>query len=627
MLFIISTSSNAALRPAVISSPVSPIEGSGSVCDDNQISYYNKETRSTECLKSLDELCSFGSIWVGGKEAGSGECTPLCGPGYEPVLDKMSLIPECVSICKSGEIYSSAKNSCTPLASDSNTCSLDPSIKVTSCPSSNSASSPPPPPRPLPPLSTCRANNYSITGCDRFSQEQQQDLAAINAKRSELQSTCNSQIQSTQEFCAAKKVEANSAVQQALAQSQSSSSASGATCNASQAISSASSQVNQIISQCQAKIQGCHNTCNKSVTVFNGMPQASVSDSTCQSRSSTYLSPLSQQVSSLNSSKQQADANCEKLSAQSDSAPEAPSTTNRLAETTAATTSSSDGSLKSKITGIGGAIVSGLSGGLAKSSGELGGSRGSSYGSGGSGSFNAPSGIQGGSGSLGASQSASNYSLNETSGTRYNGGGTVGTQGLPDLPVSREDQIRNSNNNQNFQNNNYPNSPNSPRMGGMAGAPPSQSGSDNRDRGARNYANTQQRNLVGGYKNVKAGDGGGDLSIRPNDFRRYGSTVLKTKLNEARKKYGKDMPLIFRNGKFVLDFLAMKESEKFQNRKAAMENFWNGKEKRKPAYSQPSSSDSTLGSDKKPLVHLNSELNIWPLLNYRYRQALSDIYK
>ncbi len=113
------------------------------------------------------------------------------------------------------------------------------------------------------------------------------------------------------------------------------------------------------------------------------------------------------------------------------------------------------------------------------------------------------------------------------------------------------------------------------------------------------------RNLAQGYKTMKASDGGSSFSIKPSSFKKFGSKALKQKLAAARKLHGKDMPLIFRNGKFVLDFLAMKEARKFKARNVAMENRLKG---------------GNGDVEKELFVHENSRLNIFRIMNFRYQR-------
>jgi hypothetical protein len=129
---------------------------------------------------------------------------------------------------------------------------------------------------------------------------------------------------------------------------------------------------------------------------------------------------------------------------------------------------------------------------------------------------------------------------------------------------------------------------------------------NNRRRGV--FRSAKERNLINGFKSVKASDGGAGISIRPADFKRFGRSRLKKKLAEARDKHGKDLPLIFKNGKFVLDFLAMKELSNFKARAAAMERHMSGGSKR-----------GTASIEDLP-VHQNASLNIFKLMNFRYEK-------
>lgn len=135
-----------------------------------------------------------------------------------------------------------------------------------------------------------------------------------------------------------------------------------------------------------------------------------------------------------------------------------------------------------------------------------------------------------------------------------------------------------------------------------------------RRRGRRNAGSVKERNIISGYKKVKPGDGGGSLSIRPKAFKKFGKAGLKTKLADARKKFGKKVPLIFKNGKFVLDFLALKEKKGFKSRQAAMEGYWKGE--RTPSASQACNPDE---------CHQNEKLNLFKIMNFRFQKEFSTV--
>lgn len=146
-----------------------------------------------------------------------------------------------------------------------------------------------------------------------------------------------------------------------------------------------------------------------------------------------------------------------------------------------------------------------------------------------------------------------------------------------------------------------------PSSGG--GSSPTQAGGSR-----RGFASAKDRNLVLGFKSLKASNGGAGLSVKPNDFKKHGKANMQKRLAEAQKKFGKDMPLIFKNGQFVLDFLAMKESEAFKAKRAAMEKFWDGKSGNR----QPTSMEELN-------VHQNANAKIWSLLNFRYRKEFYNV--
>jgi hypothetical protein len=125
------------------------------------------------------------------------------------------------------------------------------------------------------------------------------------------------------------------------------------------------------------------------------------------------------------------------------------------------------------------------------------------------------------------------------------------------------------------------------------------------------------RNLINGYKNVKPTDGGGSLSIKPGDMKRYGMRTMKTKLNEARKTFGLKVPLMFKNGKFVRDFLAMKESKGFKSRQAAMESYWKGDNVKNGAGEHECVSLNQ--------CHTNEKASIFKLMNFRLQKSFYKV--
>ena len=83
----------------------------------------------------------------------------------------------------------------------------------------------------------------------------------------------------------------------------------------------------------------------------------------------------------------------------------------------------------------------------------------------------------------------------------------------------------------------------------------------NSNRGPRrSYASANERNLVLGYKKAKSGvaGGSGSLTYHPDDLKKYGKDEILRQASEARDKFGKDTPLLFKNGRFVRDYLEMK---------------------------------------------------------------------
>jgi len=141
-----------------------------------------------------------------------------------------------------------------------------------------------------------------------------------------------------------------------------------------------------------------------------------------------------------------------------------------------------------------------------------------------------------------------------------------------------------------------------------------------RQRAGRGRSSLSTRNLVNGYRNVRATDGGGSLSIRPRDIKKYGKKIMKAKLSAARKVFGKTIPLMFKNGKFVRDFLAMKEAKGFKSRQAAMEGYWRGET---ATHSSHNPTLSLLEScTEEQQCHLNENENIFNLMHLKVQKTL-----
>jgi len=72
----------------------------------------------------------------------------------------------------------------------------------------------------------------------------------------------------------------------------------------------------------------------------------------------------------------------------------------------------------------------------------------------------------------------------------------------------------------------------------------------------RSFASTKDRNALLGYK--KTEKDGQTLTYNPKDVEKYGKEKLLAEAKKAAKKFGKDTPLLLENGKFVRDYLEMK---------------------------------------------------------------------
>jgi hypothetical protein len=123
-----------------------------------------------------------------------------------------------------------------------------------------------------------------------------------------------------------------------------------------------------------------------------------------------------------------------------------------------------------------------------------------------------------------------------------------------------------------------------PGMGGMAmpmggaagraGSGNSQAQGNDKQNKRRNFTKAEDRNLVLGYKKVKKD--GQDLTYKPEDLEKIGRTAMLKKLEEAKKKFGDDTPLLFQNGEFVRDYLEMKNRLAWQRHNLKQKNRLSG---------------------------------------------------
>jgi hypothetical protein len=107
---------------------------------------------------------------------------------------------------------------------------------------------------------------------------------------------------------------------------------------------------------------------------------------------------------------------------------------------------------------------------------------------------------------------------------------------------------------------------------GSGGAAGSQSGSNGK--GRRSFTKAEDRNLLLGYKKVKKGDQ--SVTYHPDDLKAIGKEQMLAKLEEAKKKFGEDTPLLFKNGKFMRDYLEMKNRLAWQKHNLKQKNRLSG---------------------------------------------------
>lgn len=571
------------------------------------------DSASLSC-KGINGLCGFGERWGGASLVGGG-CVSICPEGqvYTDVSvdgagQDYSCIPNCsgegevlsgnTCVCDSPRYVAGPSGICERAENPSG-CTPDPDLGLT-CPES-----PPEIQVALPTISECRAANYSADGClPRLTSHQIQDLRTLAARESELAAACENKVVETNNTCSNLKTQAEQRSQSALAQFQSSlgSSSEQVVCGAADFMQSALSSLRAAKEQCSQQIQACSQTCNQSVTVIEGMAAASVNNNSCSSLTGQYVSPMEQNVSSIASSQGSASQSCQALKEESKT------------EDTAGE-DRSNGERQSAHRGA--SKVSGLSGLAQRARGLINGGRGE---------------LAGGGAGM-PRRASSNPGFYQSGGSAYSKSG--GASGLRERSSSKAyDSNRNLGAYDEGINANFNMGSDKPlgsgaaaggkpsamaavpgARGGGSGFLPSSSDGANGLVGGKNqrgFKTVKARNLVQGFKSLKASNGGATLSLKPSDYKEYGAQGMKQKLAEAQKKFGKDMPLIFKNGQFVLDFLAMKETEMFRSKRVAMQKFWSGEESRKPTYIEDLD------------VHQNSNAKIWSLLHLRYRKEFKN---
>ena len=90
----------------------------------------------------------------------------------------------------------------------------------------------------------------------------------------------------------------------------------------------------------------------------------------------------------------------------------------------------------------------------------------------------------------------------------------------------------------------------------------------------KDFINSEKRNLVLGYKKVKKG--GVDLTYHPKDLEKHGREDMLKLAKEAQDKFGEETPLLFKNGRFVRDYLEMKNRLAWQKYNLRQKNRLSG---------------------------------------------------
>ena len=162
--------------------------------------------------------------------------------------------------------------------------------------------------------------------------------------------------------------------------------------------------------------------------------------------------------------------------------------------------------------------------------------------------------------------------LNDDENVSFNGGGDPKN---PEVPGPREQApTGNPNNN--------------PQGGGLGGGGGRGFGNGSNGSGSgssakkqkkagrrRNFSNSKDRNLLLGYKKVTRN--GSAFTFSSKDLKKYGRDYMIKAAKEARKNLRKkDTPLLFKNGRFVIDYLEMKESLAWKRHNQRMKNRMSG---------------------------------------------------
>ena len=173
-----------------------------------------------------------------------------------------------------------------------------------------------------------------------------------------------------------------------------------------------------------------------------------------------------------------------------------------------------------------------------------------------------------GGGGFSTSQAASTNSFSSSGnrslsndGTDFGGAVRFNSGGGPDSKALEENGSENNRRGDTSGNNQL-------QSGGFGGAPiigrnfggssNSSSGSANQSSrsGRSSYTNSEERNLVLGYK--KTEKDGQSVTYPPSALSEEGRAQVLVKLADARKKFGNETPLLYKNGRFMRDYLEMK---------------------------------------------------------------------
>jgi len=484
-----------------------------------------------------------------------------------------------------------------------------------------------PEPENLMTIADCRANGYRDPSCRRNQKlinQHAEDVGTISETRLALAEACRQSSVRVGSSCSTYS-------QEAQAIGGGASSAGGNACALAQAAPASQGTVNEKQSSCQQQQRYCEDSCNQTQTVlWDTNVSGSANAGLCGRSASPHIQAMQRQIQALAANQAQSQKMCDQIAGKPDADPTAQAAGSPAAggspppaaaasnfeygNNTTTTKNNTESEMAGGGSGMGNALTSlgGLASGLA-GSGDSGGFDNSfpeSQSYGGSNTAGIESGYSGNSGN-GAYKTSSN-------GLNLAGNGSSGDdmRGLSDDPRDTA-PIQTG-----FDPNAQQGRPGSGNAGvGGANTNPqsamlaSTDGQNNNDRrrGGTGRNSVAGRSLISGYKNVKPSDGGGSLSIRPSDMKKYGYNNMKAKLNAARKTFGLKVPLMFKNGKFVRDFLALKEGKGFKSRQAAMESYWKGNNIKNGVGEHACVSLNQ--------CHTNEKASIFKLMNFRLQKS------